>query len=232
MSASVLLYALRGPSLAPYLFRNEYSRIVSALPKRGRQRLTPMSKTKLWATTKLLVVVLVSVVGSHASPILADDASVQPTALPPVQAESEKDLKEILWLARAVYSESKLAQDQRLVACAVRYRVESGKWGDEYQDVVLAKSQFSGLHPYVWNAQYAHNISRTFVSTGDAWKSAVIISKKVYYANSVKDACPELPANTMHFYSPQSITQTPLWAHDEKLVYSAGTRFAFYANVN
>ncbi len=199
---------------------------------RDRGDLASMSKKRLWALAKILAIVLVSVVGSHATPILAEDAADSSSNIPPASAENTKDLKEILWLARAVYSESKLSQDQRLVACTVRNRVESGKWGDAYQEVVLSPYQFSGLHPYSWNAQYSQNITRTYASAGSAWKSALDVSKKVYYAKDVTSVCPELPSTATHFFSPQAMVTIPAWAHQKKLVYSAGNRFSFYADVD
>lgn len=194
----------------------------------GRTDLAFMVRMKLWALVKLMAIVLVGVMGSFAHTTLAS----APSDAAPLSKEDVEGLKEVLWLARAVYSESKVASDQRLVACTIRYRVESGRWGDSYENVVLSRHQFSGLHPYSWNKLYSFNMSRTYQSSGETWKTAVDIAKKTYMARSVKALCPELPKNTMHFYSPQSVVATPAWASKDKLVYSVGTRFAFYANVN
>lgn len=187
-----------------------------------------MVRLKIWTIARLLAIVLVSAVGSFAHTTLAS----APADSAPLSKENAHDLEEILWLARALHSESKLSSEQRLVACSIRYRVESGRWGDTYENVVLARHQFSGLYPYSWNTLYAYNMSRTYASQGIAWKTAVALAKKTYYADSVKEVCPELPKNTMHFYSPVAVKATPAWADEEKLVYSVGSRFAFFANVN
>jgi hypothetical protein len=146
-----------------------------------------------------------------------------------VQALS-KDSNEILWLARVLYSETKRADEQRIIAWVVRNRLEIGTWGNSYQRVALSSHQFSGLNSFDRN--YAHNISRDFTSTEPAWKMAVEIAKDVYYAPAS-----ERPIGTSvtHFYSP-NVVSAPAWAQGKIPVHEStdGTdfvRFAFFENI-
>ncbi|MBI5004915.1 MAG: cell wall hydrolase, partial [Candidatus Lloydbacteria bacterium] len=53
------------------------------------------------------------------------------------------DEKEILWLARGVYSEKKNEEEMRLIAWVIRNRVETKYRGTTYQEVVTSDKQFS-----------------------------------------------------------------------------------------
>jgi hypothetical protein len=144
-----------------------------------------------------------------------------------------KDDDEILWLARVIYSESKRAEEERLVAWTVRNRVETGYRGNEtYQDAALDPKQYSGLNK--GDAQYKINISRTYASTGKAWQQAVAIAHEVYYAPSTERP---FSVTVRHFYSPISVTHDPEWASEERAVekvvdpHTKSVRFAFYDGV-
>ncbi|MEK7606389.1 MAG: cell wall hydrolase [Patescibacteria group bacterium] len=137
---------------------------------------------------------------------------------------------EVLWLARAVYSESKRAEEQALVAWVIRNRVESTFFPDTYRDVVLQRGQFSGMH--ATDAQYWTNISLDYDDESPAWDTALSIARAVYFADAVLRP---LPATVLHFYSPMSMLGTPSWAKDLSPVHSVrdgeSVRFAFFANV-
>ncbi len=139
---------------------------------------------------------------------------------------------EILWLARAIYSESKRAEEQILVAWVIRNRVESSFFPDSYRDVVLQKGQFSGMH--ATDPQYWVNVSLDYDDESPAWDSALSIARAVYFADPVLRP---LPATVMHFYSPISLTHAPAWAeglepaHMVRDTDSDSVRFAFYADV-
>lgn len=142
----------------------------------------------------------------------------------------DEDAREILWLARAIYSESKREYEQRLVAWVVRNRVESERYPDTYREVVLQRSQFSGLHPT--DRQYWLNISREYTHGGMGWDTALSIAEEVYNADASERP---ISALVTHFYSPVSVRTTPAWARDKAPAYTVeditGTRFAFYANI-
>lgn len=145
---------------------------------------------------------------------------------------SSEDNEELLWFARVLYSETKRADEQELVAWVVRNRVEHGYWGDTYKEVILAKGQFSGMHPT--DANYEINVQKGDHSNDVAWKTAVAIAEEVYFADS-KDR--PFPSTVRHFYSPISVVRHPSWAQKLEPVLeisddnSAGVRFAFYAGV-
>ena len=142
------------------------------------------------------------------------------------------DEEELLWLARVLYSETKRYDEQVLVAWVVRNRVESGRWGNTYKKVILAKGQFSGMHPT--DANYKINIQKGDHSKDEAWLNAVHIAQEVYFADSMSR--PFSPS-VKHFYSPISVKKHPSWAKHLNPVLeitdtkTGGVRFAFYAGV-
>ena len=104
----------------------------------------------------------------------------------PLKAYTDKESQEatdILWLARILYSESKVAEEQIMVAWVVRNRVETGFRGaDSYKEVALSPNQFSGLWPS--DPQYKLNMSRTYSDTKDlSWKQSIAIASAVYFAD-------------------------------------------------
>lgn len=151
-----------------------------------------------------------------------DPASTNPS--------SQRD--EIVWLARAIYSETKDEKEMHLIAWVIRNRVENHYWGDKtYKTVVTRPKQFSGLNPT--DPQYRHNMSLTDSDTYTAWQKALRTAEEVYYADTSKRPFSKY---VQHFYSPE-IVQKPMWADHEKLVFVShdtddGTvRFAFYEYV-
>lgn len=168
--------------------------------------------------------------GFSTHPLFAED-SVKTAHAPADHVPTEEELREMLWLARALYSETKLRAEQEVIAWVIRNRVESLKYPDTYEAVVLQKGQFSGLHST--DKQYAINISREYTDVGKGWDSAVEVAQKVYFADSTER--PILETIT-HFYSPTAVSRIPNWAagepahviRDDMRGY---TRFAFYANV-
>lgn len=146
-----------------------------------------------------------------------------------VLGSSEVD-DEILWFARTIYSESKDAGEQRLVAWVIRNRVESDLYPDTYKEVVLQKGQFSGMHPS--DRQYSINTSLDYDDSSPAWDSALSIARSVYYGSSLLSP---LSSEVMHFYSPISVINTPSWAaglepaHTVRDTGTSAVRFAFYA---
>lgn len=148
----------------------------------------------------------------------------------PVMTSTDK--REILWLARIMYSETKRADEQRLIGWVVRNRVDTGYTGRTYEDVAKHSNQFSGLQPY--DARYEHNISRWRSSPGKSWEAALQIAKEVYFADSSERP---IALTTRHFYSPNAVAKTPVWAQNRQaaeLVKDPQTkrvRFALYDKI-
>jgi hypothetical protein len=142
--------------------------------------------------------------------------------------------REILWLARIVYSETKEVNEQVLVAWVARNRVETEYRGyNTYHGVATDKGQFSGLNPR--DAQYLHNISRNYGSRGESWKDALEVAEAVYFSPNFLRP---IPKTVKHFYSPKSVRLAPNWSADSKpvLVIRDGSkdrhiRFAFYDGI-
>ena len=140
--------------------------------------------------------------------------------------------EEILWLARVVYSETKRANEQVLIAWVVRNRVETSYTGESYRSVAKAQGQFSGLNRF--DKQFAHNISRSYHSEGEAWERALKISEAVYSSPSFLRP---FPKTVRHFYSPRSVQIDPEWSASKKPVLlikdnkNKSVRFAFYDGI-
>jgi hypothetical protein len=124
--------------------------------------------------------------------------------LPPAKIDTE-----VLWLARAIYSETKRPQEQELIAWVVRNRVETQYRGEAtYQGVVLDRLQFSAFNGGR-TRQYYSNLTPQSRTPG--WQKALSI------AHAVRNASPQIrpfPVKTRHFYSEQSMVgqRHPDWA--------------------
>jgi spore germination cell wall hydrolase CwlJ-like protein len=160
--------------------------------------------------------------------LLSNHAAVASTA----DAGFEEIDQEVLWFARAIYSETKKPEEQTLVAWVIRNRVESDFYPDTYKEVVLQQGQFSGMHAS--DRQYSTNIALDYDDSNDAWNSALSIARAVYFADPILRP---LPAGVMHFYSPVSVTRTPSWASEKEPAHivrdpaTNSVRFAFYADI-
>jgi len=148
------------------------------------------------------------------------------------EATEARERQEVLWLARALYSETKLKEEQVLIAWVIRNRMESEKYPGTYREVVLQRNQFSGLNPS--DKQYYTNIARTYGESGPGWDSALAVADAVYHASGVLRPIPE---TVTHFYSPHAVSRTPSWAADTKASHvvrdseDKSIRFAFYDGV-
>jgi len=143
--------------------------------------------------------------------------------------EQRHEREEILWFARAVYSESQFTKEQHYIAWAIRNRVESKYYPETYEGVVLQPKQFSGLNSY--DKRYEINISRDYGVGDEVWESALAVATEIYHADGSERL---LPVNAMHFYSPVVIAPPEwTWGHAPvaQLYGKHGVRFAFYAGV-
>jgi hypothetical protein len=179
-----------------------------------------------WGTTVFIAVVLVLFFSIwNVNMIEAKDGG---------EMKDYAENREILWLARIIYSETKEANEQVLVAWVARNRVETAFRGaNTYHEVATAKRQFSGLNSS--DAQYLHNISRSYESSGESWDSALKVAEAVYHSPGFLRP---LSKTVRHFYSPRSTNIAPEWSADHKPVlvikdYSKGksVRFAFYDGI-
>ncbi len=157
-------------------------------------------------------------------------------SLPEVNKEQSivkvSDKEEVLWLARIIFSETKFADEMRLVGWVVRNRVEAEYRGTTYKEVARSPYQFSGLNPS--DAQYTINVALGYKIENESWQKALVIAKEIYFAEESKRP---FAKNILHFYSPVSASGTPTWVNSGTLDYvvrdtkSNTPRFAFYSGV-
>ena len=120
--------------------------------------------------------------------------------------------EEILWLARAIYSETKRPHEQELVAWVVRNRVETGYRGNAtYAAAVLDRYQFSAFNPNAPTRSFY--MSLDWSSTTPGFQTALAIAARV--ASAPEQERP-FSRSTRHFYSARSMVngRTPAWAAD------------------
>lgn len=187
-----------------------------------------MKLKQIFAVSALLIIIVLAL-PFHLNFSEASDIPIEPG---PIEKGFSQTEEEILWLARAVYSETKIREEQTLVAWVIRNRVEAGYRGNTYQEVVLAPDQFSGLQPY--DRQYRINISLEPDLANPAWQSALAVARAVYFA---PDTLRPIPETVFHFYSPISVRQEPDWIVGSEPVHLVmdtnrnHTRFAFYEGI-
>ena len=139
---------------------------------------------------------------------------------------SSPEAQDILWLARVIYSETKIKEEQIVVAWVVRNRVETKYRGEStYKEVALDPSQFSGIKPAV-KLDYSDTDMKI-------WQDSITIARAVYFADS---SLRPVAQSVRHFYSPEVVVRDPNWAKNKKpamvLRDSDGSvRFAFYDKI-
>jgi hypothetical protein len=186
-----------------------------------------------------LAVVLALLIPALTTAFVAFDETMAERAIPadmdriPVYSASLVS-DDVLWLARCIYSETKRAEEQELVAWVVRNRVETEYRGqDTYRAVVLDPYQFSAFNP--GSRKRRLFMSLTPASTAQGWQSALHVAHEVYHTATRERP---FPAETRHFYSEQSMRgrMRPVWADGETPVQAAGftidpRRFRFYTDI-
>lgn len=178
-----------------------------------------------------LALVIIAILALQAQSLFAQTVKSPLKAYTDLSSQESQD---ILWLARILYSESKVREEQIVIAWVVRNRVDSGFRGaDSIKDVAMSPSQFSGLWPS--DAQYRLNITRSYETKGDkAWDQALGIAAAVYFAD---DSIRPISEKVLHFYSPMSVLRDPSWAVGKKPAMvlrdsdTGNVRFAFYDSV-
>lgn len=153
------------------------------------------------------------------------------TMTPPAEVDTPT-----LWLARAIYSETKQAHEQELVAWVIRNRVQTEYRGSStYREVVLDPYQFSAFNP--GSARRSFFKQLTPESQFSGWQQALWIAHYVRRADSVYRP---FPLRTRHFYSERSMKgrQSPYWADRSRFVAPGWSyvlderRFRFYEQVS
>ena len=163
------------------------------------------------------------------------EALVNPRALPPLPPDQVD--RETLWLARAIYSETKRPGEQILVAWVIRNRVETRYRGkSSYEEVILDPFQFSAFHPEGEKRDHYAELDATSREPG--WRTALSIAYAVRHMDPIYR--PFSP-DTRHFYSEQSMTtgSHPAWASDlvpvkiqDALLKVDDRRFRFFRGVS
>ncbi len=141
---------------------------------------------------------------------------------------------DVLWLARCIYSETKRAEEQELVAWVIRNRVETGYRGQtEYEKVVLDPYQFSAFNPGDPKRRLYTSLSPA--SDSPSFNSALEVAHGVYHASSTERP---FSGKTRHFYSERSMVGNshPNWSVGHAPVRPVGfridpRRFRFYSGV-
>jgi hypothetical protein len=121
-----------------------------------------------------------------------------------------------LWLARAIYSETKLPHEQELVGWVIRNRVETGYRGQTtYKDVVLDPYQFSAFNPGATKRSFF--LSLTPEVQLPSWQQALWIA---HYVRHADPAYRPFSIETRHFYSERSMRgrDHPYWANGDRFV--------------
>ncbi len=128
-----------------------------------------------------------------------------------------------LWLARAIYSETKLLHEQELVAWVIRNRVETQYRGKStYQEVVLDPYQFSAFNP---GSSKRSLLTRLQPDTPlPKWQEALWVA---YYVRHADPIYRPFPIQTRHFYSERSMDgrRLPYWADGSRFVPSEERRY-------
>ena len=136
------------------------------------------------------------------------------------------DLEEpTLWLARAIYSETKLPHEQELVAWVVRNRVETAYRGHRtYRAVVLDPYQFSAFNP--GGSKRARYLRLQPEAPLPRWRQALWVARYVRHAEG--RAYRPFPVETRHFYSERSMRgrAVPYWAERGGFVAPERSRYA------
>lgn len=141
-----------------------------------------------------------------------------------------------LWLARAIYSETKVPHEQELVAWVIRNRVETGYRNQTtYREVVLDPYQFSAFNPGASRRSFFSSLTPEVQLAG--WQQALWIAHYVRHADPVYRP---FSSETRHFYSERSMKgpRHPYWVSQQQFVtpgwdYQVNERrFRFYEEIS
>lgn len=150
-----------------------------------------------------------------------------------VIAESVKR-PEIVWTARAIYSETKRPHEMEYVGWVVRNRFDTGFRGaDTYREVVLSPKQFSAFNRGNPLRNFYTRLEPKHVGQIPRWYTALSVAKRVIDANPMKRP---FPVSTFFFFSERSLDGAPpRWSfvHSEiQLENIDDNRFRFFRKTN
>jgi hypothetical protein len=165
------------------------------------------------------------------SAVYASSTPSSSSALAPPPALDEQTL----WLARAMYSETKLPHEQELVGWVIRNRVETQYRGNAtYRETVLDPYQFSAFNPGSSHRSFLFGLSPD--TPIPSWQQALWTAHYVRHANEVHRP---FSIKTRHFFSEQSMPnrQAPFWANHRRFVSPRFStvdeeRFRFYEEIS
>lgn len=168
-------------------------------------------------------------------PAVAASPVAQEAAAPGMPQFANEAIKEdVLWLARAIYSETKRPDEQELVAWVVRNRVETNYRGaTTYKEVVLDPWQFSAFNRN--SPKRNHYMRLNEHSRARGWATAVAIAYDVIHAPAYERP---FSIKTRHFYSERSMVgrRHPDWARGQRPVALDRPvdprRFRFFAEIS
>jgi hypothetical protein len=167
--------------------------------------------------------------GQHTSQEVARDAASEGELEIPNGSFS----MDVIWLARAIYSETKRPDEQELVAWVVRNRVETRyRRASTYREVVLDPWQFSAFNRDA--PRRAHYLSLREESHAAGWHKALEVAQRVYRAPAEERP---FSLKTRHFFSERSMVgrSFPEWAEGKRPVALDRDidpkRFRFFANI-
>jgi len=145
---------------------------------------------------------------------------------------------DVIWTARAVYSETDSLHEMKYVAWVIRNRVDMGFNGKHtYRDVVLDRYQFSAFNPgrrgrvYYATKSWYDQFNDGYGSK--RWKKALDVSSNVVFADSSERP---FSIRTLYFYSEVSMPshrKHPRWAYSmkqTKVIGVAEKRFRFFVD--
>ena len=137
--------------------------------------------------------------------------------------------RDVLWLTRAIYSETDRPLEMYYVAHVIKNRVETCYRGQcTYKDVILDPYQFSAFNN---NNQYYRNVNKSNARRLGPWIAAKQVALDVY----MEDIDPT--QGSTHFFSQVSMVDNsfPHWAYSGEQIIVNNTieeeRFRFYKNV-
>lgn len=124
-----------------------------------------------------------------------------------LKERSEKTDPRVIWLARAIYSETDKKKEMKYVGWVIRNRVELNFRGDStYASVILASKEFSAfnrnssLRFYYATKPYSH--IENIIRDSGTWKNALEVARDVVYAGKYERPFTKY---TLFFYSEVSM---------------------------
>ena len=197
---------------------------------------------RYWPVLPVLVGLLFFITGFNSfNGVGAVDGSMQSEVAIPtillhhtIEVPAEEFHREKLWLARAIYSETKRPHEQELVGWVVRNRYETRYRGKStYEDVVLDPKQFSAFRPGTSSRRFLTLLDTAYYQP--QWQSALRVAEQVMLSQSNKRP---FTITTRHFYSERSMPneEAPIWVSDKTPVMPTRhqvdeRRFRFYDGV-